>query len=70
MWAIIPKGQLCSIFLILRPQIPDFEFPRFNGVVRAIVPDGQGGWYVGGAFNQINGQSASRPGSRIAQPHD
>jgi hypothetical protein len=26
-------------------------FPKLNGTVRAIVPDGTGGWFVGGLFN-------------------
>ncbi len=30
-------------------------FPRFTGSVNAIVPDGRGGWVVGGAFTAING---------------
>jgi hypothetical protein len=31
-------------------------FPRFEGAVRAIVPDGLGGWVVAGGFTRVNGQ--------------
>ncbi len=30
---------------------PDFNFPIIDGTIRKIVPDGNGGWYVGGSFN-------------------
>jgi hypothetical protein len=30
-------------------------FPKINGQVNAIVSDGSGGWYVGGAFTTVNG---------------
>jgi hypothetical protein len=35
---------------------PDFGgtfdgFPKLNGIIRAIIPDGTGGWFVGGLFN-------------------
>ncbi len=33
----------------------DRSFPPINGVVRAICPDGQGGWYIGGAFTSVGG---------------
>ena len=36
---------------------PDRTTPHFNGRVNTIVEDGQGGWYVGGSFTQIDGQS-------------
>ncbi len=39
---------------------PDFAFPRFGGNVYAMVPDGSGGWYVGGAFTQVNGTASGR----------
>ncbi len=29
---------------------------RPNGTVRAVVPDGHGGWYIGGDFTQVGGQ--------------
>lgn len=32
---------------------PDTAFPAVNGSVRVVVPDGSGGWYVGGSFSTI-----------------
>jgi len=29
------------------------SFPKVNGAVRACVPDGSGGWYIGGEFTQV-----------------
>jgi trimeric autotransporter adhesin len=29
--------------------------PQFNGIVRAVVSDGKGGWYVGGSFTSVGG---------------
>jgi len=29
------------------------SFPKVNGTVYATVPDGSGGWYIGGAFTQV-----------------
>lgn len=34
---------------------PDF-IPRITGAVNAAVPDGSGGWYVGGAFVAVDGE--------------
>ena len=31
------------------------NFPKVAGVVRAIVPDGSGGWYLGGSFTSVGG---------------
>ena len=30
--------------------------PRINGPVRCSIPDGEGGWYIGGEFTEINGE--------------
>ncbi|MGV3586342.1 MAG: delta-60 repeat domain-containing protein, partial [Adhaeribacter sp.] len=38
--------------------IPDHEFPRVSGIVYDALPDGSGGWYLGGSFSYVvNGQS-------------
>lgn len=29
------------------------EFPKVNGIVRAIIQDGNGGWYIGGDFSMV-----------------
>ena len=34
---------------------PLANFPKVAGVVRAIVPDGTGGWYLGGSFTSVGG---------------
>lgn len=31
-------------------------YPRVNGSVNAAVADGQGGWFIGGAFTRVGGQ--------------
>jgi hypothetical protein len=39
------------------PQEPvDALFPKFNGQVYASLPDGQGGWFIGGSFTHVSGQ--------------
>lgn len=36
--------------------LADVSQPRINGPVRCSVPDGEGGWYIGGEFTEINGE--------------
>ena len=38
-------------------DVPDFDFPRADGAITAVLPDGAGGWYVGGNFSVIGGMS-------------
>ncbi len=33
----------------------DFSFPKVEGTVNTVVPDGNGGWYVGGAITRVGG---------------
>lgn len=35
-------------------------FPKPNGFVRAVIPDGSGGWYIGGDFTSIGGVTRNR----------
>ena len=35
----------------------DQTMPNANGLIRCVIPDGSGGWYVGGAFTVIGGVS-------------
>lgn len=35
---------------------PVVPFPRVAGVVRTVVPDGVGGWFIGGSFASVGGQ--------------
>ncbi len=30
-------------------------FPKVTRIVNCVVPDGDGGWYIGGAFTRVNG---------------
>lgn len=41
----------------LSTQLPDPDFPVVNGGVNVVIPDGNGGWYMAGIFNQVNGQA-------------
>lgn len=34
---------------------PAAVFPKFNGTVNAVCPDGNGGWYAGGRFTKAGG---------------
>lgn len=34
---------------------PDMDFPGVNGTVNCAVPDGAGGWYIGGSFGDVDG---------------
>lgn len=40
----------------------DADFPKVNGIIRAVVSDGSGGWFIGGEFTFVGG----RPRNRIA----
>jgi hypothetical protein len=31
-------------------------YPKVAGAVRAVAPDGNGGWYLGGSFTAVRGQ--------------
>lgn len=39
---------------------PDLSFPNVNGTVHVIIPDGSGGWYIGGEFTQVDSAVRSR----------
>src|SRR5262245_2869486 len=36
-------------------------FPRVNGHVLAVTPDGEGGWYLGGSFTHVGGLPPANP---------
>jgi RHS repeat-associated protein len=36
------------------------SWPAFNGAVKAIAPDGSGGWYVGGEFTKVGATARNR----------
>lgn len=39
---------------------PDKNFPKVNDNIRAITPDGIGGWYIGGDFTQVGAYTRNR----------
>ncbi len=39
--------------------LPVSGFPRVNGIVRVVHPDGSGGWYLAGAFTTVGGIARS-----------
>jgi len=41
-------------------DFPLFDFPDANSTVEVIIPDEEGGWYIGGSFTLIDGESYSR----------
>lgn len=49
-----PTGRLA----VLNKQTgePDISLPRFDGEIRAVLPDGTGGYYVGGDFFAVAGE--------------
>lgn len=36
------------------------KFPRVNGSIFVVIPDGTGGWYIGGTFSQVDGVTRNR----------
>ena len=36
---------------------PSWRFARVAGTVQAVIPDGEGGWYIGGRFTAVEGVS-------------
>ena len=41
-------------------DMPAFTFPKMDGQVYAVEADGAGGWYIGGNFGTVGGQSVPR----------
>lgn len=40
--------------------LPDFNYLSPNGIVQCALPDGGGGWYIGGSFTDIGGTTRNR----------
>lgn len=40
--------------------VPVAGFPKVNGQVHAVIPDGSGGWYIGGFFTNVGGLVRNR----------
>ncbi|MEO0580800.1 MAG: T9SS type A sorting domain-containing protein [Bacteroidota bacterium] len=51
-------GKVAEISLF--DDKPVYEFPATNGNVEVIVPDGNGGWFIGGSFSNVGGVSQRR----------
>ena len=49
----IPNGSSLDI----STGVPNLAFAKPNGSVSTVVPDGSGGWYIGGSFTQVGGQT-------------
>lgn len=43
----------CGVKLSASRVDLDAAFPRVNGPIRACIPDGEGGWYIGGEFTMV-----------------
>ena len=39
---------------------PNFNYVKPNGNINAVVPDGSGGWYIGGTFTMVGNQVRNR----------
>jgi hypothetical protein len=48
--SVLPVGQ----------SVPDFDLLQPNSNIEAAIPDGSGGWYIGGSFTFINGENINR----------
>ncbi|WP_201979721.1 IPT/TIG domain-containing protein [Hymenobacter rubidus] len=48
-----------STLLGTASDVPAAGWPFINGTVNTTVPDGSGGWYVGGSFSQVGGANWS-----------
>ena len=53
---VAPRRNNTGSFVVLSPTTGGAVLtPRVSGVVESIVPDGTGGYYVGGRFSGVNG---------------
>lgn len=53
-----PTGGAVPIDPVSGVVLP--SFPRVNGTVRAVAPDGAGGWFIGGDFTAVSGVTRNR----------
>jgi hypothetical protein len=52
--SIAPNGGRGALFNIFSGDATPL-FPQANGAILSIIPDGAGGWFVGGLFTQVGG---------------
>lgn len=56
---VAPHVQFGAQLTVTNDQ-PAVGFAKPNGEIYAVVPDGLGGWYLGGTFTEVAGQSRNR----------
>ena len=44
----------------MNSQLPDTNLPLINGIVWVVITDGNNGWYIGGVFTQVAGETRNR----------
>ena len=56
------SGYFQPYLQLLAPDndIPQYNFPVANSTIYSAIPDGNGGWYIGGSFSIVGGVSAQR----------
>jgi len=47
----------CGVAIDASTGAAQQPYPRVAGYVRAVAPDGSGGWYLGGSFTLVRGQA-------------
>ncbi|MBI2418397.1 MAG: delta-60 repeat domain-containing protein [Ignavibacteriales bacterium] len=50
----------CGGKLTVSSPAPDMRFPKVSGTICSAVPDGSGGWYIGGAFTKVGSYNRNR----------
>jgi trimeric autotransporter adhesin len=45
----------CGVPVSASTGTAETKFPKVNGTIHAVCPDGNGGWYIGGIFTKVNG---------------
>ena len=43
-----------------KPAVDIATMPKVNGTIRCAIPDGSGGWYIGGSFTQVGSTTRNR----------
>ena len=52
--AVGPNTEAAALIGLTDGQA-ELTFPRVDGIVYAVAPDGGGGWYLGGRFTSVGG---------------
>lgn len=59
-FSFVGKNVRFGTLLTTTNGLADFNFLNPNGTVNAVISDGVGGWYIGGAFTTIGGVTRNR----------